>query len=84
MRWGKGCDGGMVPGREARPGISGPPTAAEYSVLAILSGLMTGIFALTQKVRASSLCLPSVPSQPGRLFSLGSISLGPESYRDRQ
>lgn len=72
---------GRVAGPGAQPGISGPPTAAEYSAPAILSSRMTGIFALARKVRASSLCLLSVPSWPDHFPGLGSFlgaQRGPE------
>lgn len=41
---GGGGAGGLVPGPLPRPGIPGPPTPAEYSTPAILSGPMTSVF----------------------------------------
>lgn len=42
-------------------GSQGTSKTAEYSATAILSSPMTSVFALDQKVRASSHCLPSAP-----------------------
>ena len=54
QRWGRVAGGGLFQGPLPGPGISGPPKTAEYSYTAILSSLMTSVFALDQKVKPPS------------------------------